>query len=119
MLREDNDFKFTIFSEIIRLLADRKYHELFELNETFRLSPLDIISHVNYLTHENFILRYESKIILNSNLSNLQLKEIRRWFLFRSFDINNIDNYSHSKISNKNGLYKPNFSLLDKKLLAK
>ncbi|MEQ5973980.1 hypothetical protein U2J09_21900 [Serratia liquefaciens] len=119
MLREDDDFKFTILSEIIRFLADRKYHELFELNGIFRLSPLDIIVHVNYLTQENIILRNESKIILNSNLSTLQIKKIRRWFLFRSFDINNIDNYFHSKISNKDELYIPKLNLLDKKLLAK
>ncbi|MDX7081671.1 hypothetical protein [Serratia marcescens] len=119
MLREDDEFKFTILSEIIRLLADKKYHDLHELNEFFRLSPLDTIFYVNYLIRESFIVRSGSKIILHGNLSTLQIKKIRWWFLFRRFDINKIDDYVHSKKSSKEDLYMPKFNLLDEKLLAK
>lgn len=59
--------------ELISILKDREWHDLFEFHEKYRLSPVQVLDALNTLLKYQIVVREDCKIRLASNLDNHQM----------------------------------------------
>ncbi|NOU49826.1 hypothetical protein HG263_04665 [Pseudoalteromonas sp. JBTF-M23] len=104
-------------ASLLILINDGKEHELFELNQKYRMTYSQARNAILTLDKLGVISVNDKQFRLKNNITKTQLKELYKLIGFRELDLerDTIENYKHLALPT-NSLYKPNLSRIDKKL---
>lgn len=106
-------------SSVIKLIADGKDHDLFELNQSYRLSYTQAKEVVESLSEIGVLELTGHSFKLRNQITKEQLVYLYRTTCYRSLHLecDVIDEYK-SKALSINALVMPNFERLDENLLV-